>query len=64
MDATPRSKTTRVTLQDVATEAGVSTATVSRYLNNQSALKPETIREVERAIERLGYYPGSERSAP
>ena len=57
MDATPRSKTTRVTLQDVATEAGVSTATVSRYLNNQSALKPETIREVERAIERLGYYP-------
>ena len=57
MDAAGQQRPTRVTLQDVAEEARVSTATVSRYYNNREALRPDTIREVQRAIETLGYYP-------
>jgi LacI family transcriptional regulator len=57
MDTDGPKKSTRVTLQDVASAARVSTATVSRYFNNRDALRPETIRQVERAIETLGYYP-------
>ena len=50
-------KSARVTLLDVATAARVSTATVSRYFNNREALRPETISQVEQAINALGYYP-------
>ena len=53
MDAAGQQRPTRVTLQDVAEEARVSTATVSRYYNNREALRPDTIREVQRAIETL-----------
>ena len=37
MDAAGQQRPTRVTLQDVAEEARVSTATVSRYYNNREA---------------------------
>ena len=45
------------TLQDVARRAGVSTATVSRCLNNPEVLRSETRGRVEEAIAELGYTP-------
>ena len=45
------------TLQDVARRAGVSTATVSRTLNNPSLVKPGTRERIERAVTELGYTP-------
>lgn len=45
------------TLIDVAKQAGVSTATVSRCLNQPSALRAETRRRVEAAVDALGYTP-------
>lgn len=46
-----------VTLEDVAAEAGVSRATVSRVVNGDSNVKAPTREKVERAIARLGYTP-------
>jgi LacI family transcriptional regulator len=45
----------RSTIQDVAQEAGVSTATVSRVLNHSGPVSPETRAAVLRAIERHGF---------
>ncbi|MEO6059043.1 MAG: LacI family DNA-binding transcriptional regulator [Candidatus Limnocylindria bacterium] len=45
------------TLEGVATEAGVSRATVSRVVNGGIRVSPVTQRAVERAIQRLGYTP-------
>lgn len=44
-------------MQDVAREAGVSSQTVSRVANGSAAVRPETRRRVEAAMERLGYRP-------
>lgn len=44
-------------LEQVAKLAKVSTATVSRVLNNASVVKPSTRARVERAIEQLKYHP-------
>ncbi|MEL6979358.1 MAG: LacI family DNA-binding transcriptional regulator [Pseudomonadota bacterium] len=44
-------------LEDVARRAGVSTATVSRCLNEPQRLRAETRERVEAAIEALGYVP-------
>src|SRR4051812_10112833 len=44
----------RATVRDVAAATGVSTATVSRVLNQQGSVAPETRRLVERAVEELG----------
>jgi LacI family transcriptional regulator len=44
-----------VTILDVAREAGVSYATVSRVLNNKAHVKPEKREAVLRAMARLGY---------
>lgn len=44
-------------IQDVATAAGVSTATVSRVLNSPQIVSPETAERVRKAIEQLGYRP-------
>lgn len=44
-----------ITIVDVAREAGVSYATVSRVLNNKSYVKPEKREAVLRAMTRLGY---------
>jgi LacI family transcriptional regulator, galactose operon repressor len=43
------------TIRDVAREAGVSVATVSRVLNNKPDASPDTRRKVEEAISKLGY---------
>lgn len=48
-----------VTIKDVAREAGVSIATVSRVLNKSASVKPEMAGKVNEAIEHLGYYPNS-----
>jgi LacI family transcriptional regulator len=45
----------RPTLQDIAEKAGVSTATVSRTLNNRPGVHPETRAEVLRIAQELGY---------
>jgi LacI family transcriptional regulator len=44
-------------LADVATLAGVSTATVSRALNQSSAVTPELRKRVHAAVDTLGYVP-------
>ena len=45
------------TLDDVALAAGVSTATVSRCLNEKQKVSPKTLGRVMEAIENLGYTP-------
>jgi DNA-binding LacI/PurR family transcriptional regulator len=44
-------------MADVAREAGVSVATVSRLLNTQDVVSPETAERVYAAIEKLSYEP-------
>ena len=44
-------------LEQVARRAKVSTATVSRVLNNASVVKSSTRARVEKAIEELKYHP-------
>lgn len=44
-----------VTLKDVAVLAGVSQPTVSRVINNDSSVKPLTVKKVKEAIEKLAY---------
>jgi LacI family transcriptional regulator len=48
---------TRVTLQDVAEDAGVSLATVDRVLNRRPGVRAATVQRVQNAIDRLGYRP-------
>jgi DNA-binding LacI/PurR family transcriptional regulator len=45
----------RVTVEDVAQRAGVSTATVSRVLNKTNNVSPKTVTRVQKAIDELGY---------
>ncbi|GLQ25566.1 LacI family DNA-binding transcriptional regulator [Sulfitobacter pacificus] len=45
------------TLDDVANAAGVSTATVSRCLNEKQKVSPKTLEKVMEAVESLGYIP-------
>lgn len=45
------------TISQVAKEAGISVATVSRVINQKDGVTPETTRKVLDAIERLGYQP-------
>ena len=47
----------RVTIYQVAKAAGVSLATVSRVINKQGSVTPETRKKVEDTIARLGYKP-------
>ena len=47
----------RPSLADVARLAGVSTATVSRVLNDPSLVRSQTREQVERAVATLGYTP-------
>ncbi len=46
---------TSVTLKDVATEANISIATVSHYLNKTKPVGEETGQRIQFAIDRLGY---------
>lgn len=54
----PRDRT-RATIDDVATKAGVSTATVSRVINNTGSVARKTREIVLSAIEELNYRPQS-----
>lgn len=49
----------RVTIYNVAKEAGVSLATVSRVINGADVVKQPTREKVEAAIEKLGYKPNA-----
>ena len=46
----------RPTIRDVATEAGVSAATVDRVLNSRSRVRDSTARRVAEAAHRIGYH--------
>lgn len=46
-----------VTISQVAKEAGVSSQTVSRVINNRAEITPQTRRHVQEVIKRLGYQP-------
>jgi DNA-binding LacI/PurR family transcriptional regulator len=47
-------------IQEVARRARVSTATVSRTINNPSLVNPKTAKRVWKAIEELRYYPNTQ----
>ncbi|WP_410626707.1 LacI family DNA-binding transcriptional regulator [Amycolatopsis sp. cmx-8-4] len=49
----------RATIEDVAREAGVGRQTVSRALNDQAEIAPETRQRVLEAAARLGYRPNA-----
>jgi len=50
-------KSLHPTLSQVAREAGVGTTTVSRVINGGDRVSPETLANVRRVIESLGYMP-------
>ena len=49
----------RVTIKQVAQEAGVSTQTISRVINDRPDVAPKTRQRVLDIIERLGYQPSA-----
>lgn len=58
-----RPRERRMTVRDVAAQAGVSIATVSRVLNDQPNVSPETRDLVLRTVERIGTRAPNSRSA-
>lgn len=52
-----------ITIRDVARQAGVSVATVSRVLNNSALVSPETRELVLQAVNQLGYRPNANAQA-
>ena len=48
---------TRATIEEVASAAGVSRSTVSRVVNGSTAVSPEALDAVQRAIAELNYVP-------
>src|ERR1043165_9326163 len=47
----------RMTLSDVAREAGVSLATVDRVINRRPGVSSRSVHAVEQSLEKLGYRP-------
>ncbi|MBQ0106239.1 MAG: LacI family DNA-binding transcriptional regulator [Armatimonadetes bacterium] len=47
----------KVTIKDIAKEAGVSVGTVQRALNNFGRLSPETREKVKKCAKKMGYEP-------
>ena len=54
-----RSNMKRITIYDVAKEADVSLATVSRVINGSEVVREDTRVKVQEAIEKLGYKPNA-----
>ncbi|KFC09207.1 HTH family transcriptional regulator [Trabulsiella guamensis ATCC 49490] len=52
-----------ITIRDVARQAGVSVATVSRVLNNSPLVSPDTRETVMKAVTLLGYRPNANAQA-
>ena len=50
----------RVTLQDVAAAAGVTSITVSRYLREPQVVAPDTAQRIRRALAASGYVPNKQ----
>ncbi|MHB1313855.1 MAG: LacI family DNA-binding transcriptional regulator [Christensenellales bacterium] len=48
-----------ITIRDIAKEANVSTATVSRVINNQDSVKDSKRKQVQEVIDRLNYSPNA-----
>jgi LacI family transcriptional regulator len=55
--STPRTRGGRVTIADVAREAGVSKSTVSRAVNDPQSVHPSTLAEVLDVVRRLDFAP-------
>lgn len=53
-----------IRIEDVAKEAGVSRATVSRVINGSDAVKSRTTDHVLKVMSRLGYSPTAKRPGP
>ncbi|WP_367187026.1 LacI family DNA-binding transcriptional regulator [Roseibium sp.] len=53
----------KVTIADVASEAGVSAMTVSRALRNPDKVSQKTLTKIRAVVERLGYIPDPAASA-
>jgi LacI family transcriptional regulator len=49
----------RATIHDVAKAAGVAFKTVSRVVNNEANVSPETQEKVRKAIKALDYSPST-----
>lgn len=49
----------QITIKQVAKEAGVSTQTISRVLNNRPDVATDTRRHVQEVINRMGYQPSA-----
>jgi LacI family transcriptional regulator len=49
----------RITISDVAREAGVSLMTVSRVVNNKEGVSQDTRQQILEIIEKMGYRPSS-----
>lgn len=47
----------KITIKEVAKEAGVSIATVSRVMNGKNGIKPATKKRVEKVIHKYNYFP-------
>lgn len=56
-------KVQRITLDDVATLAGVTKMTVSRYLRTPEKVKPETAARIASVIAEVGYQPDPDNPA-
>ncbi len=52
----------KITIEDIAKDANVSTATVSRYMNTPSIVASETAERIRKSVEKLNYDP--ERKVP
>lgn len=52
-----------ITIRDVAKQAGVSVATVSRVLNSHRSSSEKARLAVQSAVEKLGYYPNANAKA-
>lgn len=52
-----RKRSSSVTIRDVAQQAGVSVATVSRYINRNAPVSPEVSERLEQVMSELKYVP-------